>query len=359
MITKKLLYKYLVVISLLLVIATDSLEAAQVPLNVKTSNGYYHPGIVLLFQSGQWVPATPDNIDYSQENYVFIHGAHSKIERDKSLEIAKAILNHNSKANVLSIDWSAWSVFKEKQLDDVVVEEILKHFENVDWDDEDLDEIFENFLTDLFIRILANLIPIEQATRIPTVAERAEKILFGSKGASVALTTDGSRGVTIALGLAPGKTTLIGHSHGAHVAGLLAEKCRKNRSQTVARITALEPSPAALQASKENEDGKGWGVRSATFVDAYRISEVCCGDKLYGDLNYFFRQKEHPWLNLDNADNLFEIVDLVIDGISCDLKLHTAAVDVLIELMGTDFYWDLPDDYDEDCSRRWIIVEDE
>ncbi|MBR0225665.1 MAG: hypothetical protein IJL92_06365 [Thermoguttaceae bacterium] len=345
------------VLSVLLSVASVSDLYAQ-PLSSKMTNGDYQPGVVLLYWKGQWVPATPSRINYSQDNFVFIHGAHSKIDQDKSIELARAIMKHNPKANVLSVDWSFWAVFKENQLDKLVQEEIIKNF---DRDKEEIvknfDDIFEEFLGDVFIRILANVVPIEQTNHIPTVADRAEKILFDHKGTNCALTTDGERGAAIALGLDPKRTCLIGHSHGAHVAGLVAEKCKQRRSKTVARITALDPSPGELQTNGENSDGCGWSSKSARFVDVYRASEICCGDKLYGDVNLFFRLNEHPLHRIQDADNPFDLVDMLLNGLKADIQLHSTTVDIFIELAETDFFWDLPEEHDKKDSGHWIVVD--
>ncbi len=347
---------YLFVFVLTVVIA--GVASAQETTGVKISDEYYHPGIVLLFQSGEWVPASPAKINYLQENYVLVHGAHSESVCAKSDETARAILKHNPNANLLQIDWERWSVFRTKQLNEVVVEEIFEYF-NRDVSDleKNFDEIFDDFFKTVVLRVAGNLIPFEQTQKIPEVADRAEKILFERKGKSLTFTTDGKTGVAIALGLAPEKTNFIAHSHGAHIAGLIGERAERLRKKKVARITALDPSEGEIQLSAENLHGDGWSSDSAKFVDVVRTSEILCGDKLYGDVNLWLRDASHPLRRLEDDDlDFFSTIDALVDGLKFDVTRHSFSQEIFQELFQKGFYWELPEAFDKNDSDHWIII---
>ena len=52
------------------------------PTNVRTSNGDYHPGAVLVYRDGTLEIATPGSINRSEPSYVFVHGAHADSTND-------------------------------------------------------------------------------------------------------------------------------------------------------------------------------------------------------------------------------------------------------------------------------------
>ena len=95
----------------------------------------------------------------------------------------------------------------------------------------------------------------------------------------------------------PGSTHIIGHSHGAHVAGLLANKIRDLTGQQISRISALDASEEIvhLGASNPNQYGTGWGKWSASLVDFYKSSEIAGGESPWGHDNFLLAEGPGSW----------------------------------------------------------------
>jgi len=217
------------------------------------------PGTVFKYAGG-WVETTPDeSLNASADTFVIIHGWNDAVVGKGvwQANMASALAGRNPGANILAVDWSAWSV---------------------KWT------------------------PFEPTYYIPLVADRLAWRLFASKGASMPNvwrksdwlnppTVDDrlkyGAGV-IGLGLDPARTYFIGHSHGAHVSGLAAEYARPQFG-TVKRVTALDPSCELSHMSVHNLGGKGWGnidKRSAHYIDSYRSSKGGPWYRTYGDDNF-------------------------------------------------------------------------
>lgn len=95
--------------------------------------------------------------------------------------------------------------------------------------------------------------------------------------------------------VSPGNTHIIGHSHGAHVAGLLSEYIRNAIGQSMARITALDASEESVHWSPLNWYGTGWGRTSAQYVDFYKSSRIHGGETAWGHDNFLLAQDPESW----------------------------------------------------------------
>ena len=220
----------------------DSKKSAET-----TSEPDPSPGTIYCYssESGSWTELAPDAIiDPNLPTVVIIHGWNDKVDSGWEAEMASAIHSTQSSMNILAVDWRIWA--KSWSID-----------------------------------------PWTPATHIPKVAHRVAWRLFGSRGAPMA----GESDLILGLGLRPENTHLIGHSHGAHVAGLAAEYSRyEYRKGTVRRVTALDPSCEYSHLESGNLMGGGWGnygrSQSAAYIDAYRSSKGGPWFRTYGDDNF-------------------------------------------------------------------------
>ena len=214
------------------------------------------PGTIYSYApgSGSWTELASDAIlDPNLSTIVIIHGWNDRVDAGWEAQMASAIYSTHPAMNILAVDWRIWAKSWSKD-------------------------------------------PWSPATYIPEVARRVTWRLFGPRGALMA----GEADLILGLGLRPENTHLIGHSHGAHVAGLAAEYSRYDyRNGTVKRVTALDPSNEISHFESGNGLGGGWGNnrnggnRSASFIDSYTSSDIA-GDQFrtYGDDNFFVSSAE-------------------------------------------------------------------
>jgi len=126
------------------------------------------------------------------------------------------------------------------------------------------------------------------------------------------------------LGISTSRLHVIGHSHGAHLAGLVCEDLQNNNCETPKRLTALDASPEHTHelggwsaerlftgdtewildfirgwkwTRTANFVGQGWGAfkGSATFIEFYKSSEGCSGTTLWGHDNFLIVHDEDVW----------------------------------------------------------------
>ena len=144
------------------------------------------------------------------------------------------------------------------------------------------------------------------------------------------------------LGVSPSSLHIVGHSHGAHLSGMIAEFLKFNGRGVVDRVTALDASPEithnpnlgiatgavyhsrqimdilALQdrmapllkgwrgygnigdvdtGASGNVYGQGWGAArgSASFIDFYKTSERMSGTTLWGNDNFLVVKDNDAW----------------------------------------------------------------
>ena len=349
--------------------------------NPRMSNGYYMPGVVLLWNNGRFELATPNNTSPTANSYVLIHGAHDDATDDNFAKLAKAIQARDPSANVLFVDWALWSTLNPDKLEEIVRDQLkwLAGTMGVVAIIDILDELFGDgkavgedeykaaFALNLAVmtgRILANLLPVEQTRMIPTVADRAYALLFSERNVSWDFQTNGETRSFLALGLDPAKTHLIGHSHGAHVAGLTCKRVKNKLGKTVKRLSALDPSTGAVHISGENAGGKGWDRNVAQFVDVYRTTELCCDGETYGDYNMFLYTSAHPLRNgkKNNIGNPVEGLNFLIDAFKTELNLHSKAISAYTLMVGKNGFLEaesFDDLYQNAGSARagqWITV---
>jgi hypothetical protein len=93
------------------------------------------------------------------------------------------------------------------------------------------------------------------------------------------------------LGVNLSASHIIGHSHGAHIAGLIG----RYSGGAIGRITALDPSEEGVHLVPGNLGGTGWGANSAGFVDSYKSSVICGGETAWGRDNFLLVESGHIW----------------------------------------------------------------
>ena len=96
-----------------------------------------------------------------------------------------------------------------------------------------------------------------------------------------------------AAGVRPEQLHLIGHSLGAHIAGLTGNLL----GGQVARITALDPAEELSFFGGQNALGQGWGAAfgSARFIDVYKSSALAGGETTWGHDNFLVVRPGETW----------------------------------------------------------------
>jgi hypothetical protein len=93
------------------------------------------------------------------------------------------------------------------------------------------------------------------------------------------------------LGIIGPGTHIIGHSDGAHVAGLIGNRY----GGTISHITALDPSEEQVHLTPWNFQGWRWGSWSARLVDSYKSSMVWGGERAWGHQNFLLLKDGAIW----------------------------------------------------------------
>ncbi|MDO4557554.1 MAG: alpha/beta fold hydrolase [Planctomycetia bacterium] len=344
-----------------------------------SGDNMYHPGTLLIFQGDSWKVVTSANmVDPARNIYVLIHGAYGRAEKAEITEQARAIRQVDRQAILLAVDWSYWSGVDESRMEEIVetaasdyVAELMFSWgaELISGVSPDYGEIFRRHFEQLTREVVFHVIPIRQAEAIPTVADRLVCQLFGRAGDPYTSETydrvsgEDRKFRSESLGLDPRKVHLIGHSHGAHVAGLTGVYAQNRGWGTVKRITALDPSVELCHTSPENLQGGGWDRNAAGFVDVYRTSHIFSANRLYGDVNTWFvhpvTRNLYESLSSGGGGSRVEILAGLAAFFATDVKSHAMARDVFTGLVregGQDFLRLSADDYPESAASRWNEV---
>jgi len=221
------------------------------------ASSYDEPGTIWVLNLSGWEePEKGVNVFPGERTAIIIHGHTNTHETLWVGQMAYALRAQNVK-NVLAVDWGRWANPTGTILDIGM--------------------------------------PTRSARQIPEVAMRVATQLRE-------------------LGLNEGAGTnmhLIGHSHGAHVAGLTAEYL----GTKPARITALDASEELSHIfCPKNFLGSGWGENSARFVDFYKSSVLYGGENMWGwgtDNFLLVKSNEvwgsiNPYTNLGNHEYAYE-----------------------------------------------------
>ncbi|MDO4856444.1 MAG: hypothetical protein Q4A17_00680 [Thermoguttaceae bacterium] len=296
------------------------------------ADGNFVPCTVLIYDQGQWLPTEKKNaVDPTKYTFVIIHGAHCCLKKEYISRLAEALAKERPDANILAMDWSAWSA--------VGAPEITEWIGNITF------KLFGRktnnpaTLTDIFAEIIKKAIPVEQARHIPETADRLTWKLFGQTGKVRVFTTlDPNTKTKIrskmrALGLDPQKTHLIGHSHGAHVAGLVGMTLQKNETGQLDRISALDPSTSLVHDYPENFMGTGWDKTSARLVAVFRTTYFFSSDKEATDDSLFFdwRDPNHPYNH--PPESSMKIAGWLWDVIMAEFQNHKNVFDRFAEMI--------------------------
>ena len=348
------------------------------------SNGSYCPGCVLAWRDGELRVARRSDVHPGVNYYVLVHGANGKSRNDNLLKLAQTIHETDPDGDIFFIDWSYWGDYRvtwqaiiEEQAKWLVVQlaivgfgDLITSF-NGDSDAVTSEHYAAVITANIAIalgRVAMNVLPVEQTLYIPEVADRSYRILFDSDLTTWSFETDGQTSKFEALGLDPARTHIIGHSHGCHVAGMICKYVAQNkdsrvslRSEAVKRLTALDPSFGEMHISSENQGGQGWDANVAKFVDVYRLSELCCGDRLYGDFNLRVAvpNPTEKYSRGDVSDSTHAMAYLT-ERVKFDASLHTATVGYFRTLVPKKNFlkaesfqdvWNNPSD-----RGRWIVI---
>lgn len=159
-----------------------------------------------------------------------------------------AVLIHGWNANVNDVDWRVMAEALETKVDNIL---------GVSWFSYGVD-------------------PCTVAARIPSVSYDAYLKL-------------------LSLQIDRENTHLIGHSHGAHVAGLIGNYYRG----AIGRITALEASEEASHLLTGTNNHWGAELGSAQFIDFYKSSAWSSGETAWGHDNFLLVKRGDTWGSLN------------------------------------------------------------
>ena len=215
--------------------------------------------------------------------------------------------------------------------------------------------------------ILCRIIPVEQTKNIPLLAENLTWTLFGKKGEQKTFTireteTDKQKTDTWkSLGLDPAKTCLIGHSHGAHIAGLTGMYSIRDSYGTIKRIIALDPSNQNCHQFDGNKNGKGWNRDAADYLDVYRTTWLFSANILYGDLNLHIINKNHPHVCMKKPEqsdvimNAPYIVSYLTGYFLTEYNDHVGVYEYFVKMMVKDRTLHQLDYKTDKPNNKWII----
>ena len=228
-------------------LATDKANRKE----TKANQEFDEPGMIYVWKD-EWLPlveAVYDSKDGNEapnfkgwkrtehcsyltsSNYFFIsHGMNNNHNESWIEEMAKGL---RPKGTVICVDWGKWST--------------------------------------------VGILPTVSASYVNTVVERLYAAL------NVAFNDDSNRPVNIS------QFHLIGHSHGAHVCGRLANKY----GAPAKRITALDASEELSHLSGSQLD-KRW---NAEYIDYYKSSVTCGTEYLIGDDNFILSSGDGKYKN--------------------------------------------------------------
>ncbi|MBQ4437492.1 hypothetical protein II898_01320 [bacterium] len=300
------------------------------------ADGNFVPGTVLIYDHGQWRMTEEKNaVDPEKYTFVIIHGAHCSLKANYISRLADALEKERPDANILAVDWNAWSSVGSTEIIDWGMTITFKILGKNKHDKTTLKDIFEE--------IVQKVIPLEQARHIPEIADRLNWKLFGEAGKRRTFVTidpgtkEEIRTKMSALGLDPAKTHLIGHSHGAHVAGLIGTTLRRNRAGKLDRISALDPSTSIVHDYPENLMGSGWDASSARIVAVFRTTLFFSSDKETTNDSFYFdwRSKGHPFHHPPMGGQFFKWPQ---DVLNAEFQCHRGIFDQFAEfIQKTDF----------------------
>ena len=370
------------VISFVLATALLTLTASSnvVAQSARMGNGDWQPGCVLVYRSGSFELATANSVEREANSYVLIHGAHAGAETQEEFSaLAEALLARDPSANILFVDWAYWSKLNMDKCEEILSSQakwlgatllftgIIDVIDEIGGDgtavtEDDYGAVVMANVAIAVGRILLVLLPVDQTSKIPTVADRAYSCLFGDVGTGCYWTTNDQESCTFEeLGLDPERTHIIGHSHGAHVGGLICKRVATKLGKRVSRLSALDPSTSAVHLSGENQFGNGWDRNVATFVDTYRTSDYCCEKKAYGDYNMFCYTSNHPARrNASSAKS--NSLSYLRDLIHYDIGLHSKAIEVFSYMVGREgflearSFLELDKGQHRNSEGEWITV---
>lgn len=306
------------------------------------ADGSFVPGTVLKYDHGHWKMTEEENaVDPAKYTFVIIHGAHCSLKAEYILQLAEALEKKCPDANILAVDWNVWSSVGSTEITGWIMDAALKFFgkktrNNVS-------------LTDLFMEIVQKAIPVEQARHIPTVTDRLIWKLFGESGqrrtftALDPVTEEEILSKMLSLGLDPAKTHLIGHSHGAHIAGLIGMALQKNGAGQLDRISALDPSTSLVHDYPENLGGTGWDASSARLVAVFRTTYFFSSNKETTNDSLFFdwRSKDHPINHPKSGMQFFEWIQ---DVLKAEFQNHRGVFGRFTKMIQkTDFLNEIPE----------------
>lgn len=334
--------------------AFDETDLLDTPTLTEENN----PGIVLVYREEEedFTVATPKNVNTKRNSYVLIMGAYCQSTfKQTGLELAQALRFRDRDSNIFLIDWSYYSGFDAGVIKDVVRKEVSRSLDNIaeaaarmlleDEPTADFSAVLERQIKTTAKNVALAFIPVHQANYIPEVARRAAENLFEASGTECLSQTydrvnrTERRFVFSALGLDPKDVTFIGHSHGAHVCGLVGMNANRKYGQ-VKRIAALEPSPEICHRHADNFEGTGWNQSAAKFVDVYRTSEFLCADRIYGNVNVFFADSEHRTmlnaLRSKEINDPAEFLSLSVRFFKNEIAQHSFAIETFIALVEED-----------------------
>jgi len=201
-----------------------------------TSLDTSEPGSLYIRIDNTWWPATADRVWPGTKTVVIFHGLANDYREDWIALMADAIKVREPGANVMAVDWGGYANWLGK---------------------------------------LSPALFVLAATHIPEVAGKVRENLR-----------------ELGLDDTASMMHFIGHSHGAHVAGLTA----KYLGRLIERLTALDASEEWSHfASPGNWFGTGWDKYVAAYTDFYKSSQIMGAERDYGNHNFLLVKDGCTW----------------------------------------------------------------